>query len=679
MTQQPGAPWPSGSQTLLLSADGRQRVAIEQVEPSVDGGRYPAKRVAGDAVDVSAKVFVDGHDALSAVVRFRHESEASWREVPMAPRGNDTWGAAFAVERLGRYEFLVEGWVDRFLTWQRDFRKRVSAGQDVSLDLSVGAELVDDAVERAPADYREWLVEMSAALSSGEDREEQVRVALSEELTSLMAHCSPRRHATSLERPLAIVVDRPKARFSTWYELFPRSCSPEPGRHGTLRDCVARLPYVAELGFDVLYLPPIHPIGRRHRKGKNNAVAATTDDVGSPWAIGAAEGGHKAIHPLLGTLDDFRHLVTEAERFGLEIALDIAFQCAPDHPYVAAHPEWFRKRPDGTIQYAENPPKKYQDIYPFDFECDAWRALWEELRDVVLFWAREGVRIFRVDNPHTKAFGFWEWMIDEVKRAYPDAIFLAEAFTRPAVMQRLAKLGFTQSYTYFTWRNTKAELTAYFTELTNTPAREFMRPNLWPNTPDILSEYLQFGGRPAFLVRWVLAAALGPSCGLYGPAFELCEAQPREPGSEEYLDSEKYQLRTWRWDAPDSLAAFIARVNRIRRDNPAFQGEGRLRFHDVDNEQLICFSKRSADAANLVVVVANLDPHHKQSGWVELPLAELEIDEQRPYQAHDLLGDGRFLWSGPRNYVELDPQVLPAHIFRLRRHVRTESQFEYYL
>jgi starch synthase (maltosyl-transferring) len=657
----------------------RQRVAIENVSPHVDDGRYPIKRVVGDTVLVSARVFADGHDLINAVVKYRHQHETQWHEARLSDLGNDQWEGEFCVSTLGRYLYTVEGWADAFATWQRDLVKRVAADQDVAVDLMIGAELVEAALARVSAGDRSWLEPMHQALSNALDRAEQIRVATSDDLAELMLKYSDRRFAVRYDRELAVVVDRQKARYGTWYELFPRSCAVEPGRHGTLRDCEARLPYVASMGFDVLYLPPIHPIGRQYRKGKNNAVRAEPGDVGCPWAIGAAEGGHKAVLPELGTLEDFRRLVAKAAEHGLEIALDIALQCAPDHPYIAEHPDWFRKRPDGTIQYAENPPKKYQDIYPFDFESESWRSLWEELKDIFAFWAKEGVRIFRVDNPHTKAFAFWEWLIAEVKAEYPDAIFLAEAFTRPAVMHRLAKVGFTQSYTYFTWRNTKTELTEYFTQLTQSPVREFFRPNLWPNTPDILNEFLQFGGRPAFMARYVLAATLGASCGIYGPTFELCVAQAREPGSEEYLDSEKYQLRHWQLDAPESLAPFIARVNQIRREQTALQSDRGLRFHAIDNEQLICYSKRTPDLTNVIVTVVNLDPHHTQAGWLELPLAELGVDERYSFQAHDLLGEGRYLWNGPRNFVELNPAVSPAHIFRLRRRVRSESQFEYFL
>jgi starch synthase (maltosyl-transferring) len=509
--------------------------------------------------------------------------------------------------------------------------------------------------------------------------ETRVQLALDEGVAALVARYPDRSRARRYERELRVTVDPPRARFSAWYEMFPRSAAAEPGKHGTFADCEARLPYIAEMGFDVLYLPPIHPIGRTHRKGRNNATTARPGDVGSPWAIGAEEGGHKSVHPLLGTLEDFRRLVARARERGIEVALDIAYQCSPDHPYVGKHPEWFRRRPDGSVQYAENPPKKYQDIYPFDFDTPAWRSLWEEFEGVVRFWIEQGVLTFRVDNPHTKALPFWEWLIQRIKRDHPEAIFLSEAFTRPKVMYALAKLGFTQSYTYFAWRNTKPELTQYFTELAQAPVREFFRPSLWPNTPDILTEYLQLGGRAAFMARLVLAATLGASYGIYGPAFELCENSPREPGSEEYLDSEKYQLRRWEIEREDSLKELIARVNRIRRENPALQSDRSLRFHTVDNEELICYSKSSAGGADIIFIVVNLDPHHTQSGWVELPFDELGIDPDLPYQVHDLLGGARYLWHGRRNYVELDPRVVPAHIFRLRRRLRTEQDFEYYL
>ncbi|MBN1658305.1 MAG: DUF3416 domain-containing protein [Anaerolineae bacterium] len=657
--------------------DGRTRVIIENITPRVDDGVFPIKRIVGDTVTVEADVFADGHDVISAALLYKQEGDAEWIEAPMEPTVDDRWQGSFKVHELGRYLYTVTAWVDHYKSWSRALEKRVEANQDVTIDLIIGADMVAEAGKHAPPKEAAWHELYAESVREG--GRDGIARALSAELAKLMRRHAERRFANTHQQTFAVVVDRERARFSAWYELFPRSTSPVPGRHGTFKDLEARLPYVANMGFDVLYLPPIHPIGRSFRKGPNNSTTASPHDPGSPWAIGAAEGGHKSIHPELGTLEDFRHLIGVAAAHGLEIAMDIAFQCSPDHPYVAEHPEWFRKRPDGTIQYAENPPKKYQDIYPFEFETEAWQELWAELKSVVQFWVDQGIRIFRVDNPHTKSFPFWEWMIAEIKRGCPEVIFLAEAFTRPKVMQRLAKAGFAQSYNYFPWRNTKWEITQYLTQLTQSEVKEFLGPNLWPNTPDILPEYLQFGGRPAHMARFVLASTLGPSYGIYGPVFELCENTPLAPGKEEYLDSEKYEIRTWDLDQPHSLNGLIARVNQIRCENPAFRANHNLRFHDVDNEQIIAYSKTSVDGTNEVLVVVNLDPHYKQSGFITLPLQELGLDPRQPYQAHDLLTDVRYLWHGARNYVELNPQTVPAHIFVIRRKVRTEHDFDYYL
>jgi starch synthase (maltosyl-transferring) len=663
---------------LAFSAE---RIAIENVMPEIDCGRFPAKRTVGEEVNVTADIHADGHDMIAAVLRFRPEGEPSWEEVPMAPLVNDRWSGSFRPDRTGRYAYTLEAWIDRFGSWRRDLARKAEAGRDVAVELEVGARLVDEAARRAAGRDREALLEMGAALRAAGGREagEAVRNALDPDLLRLAQRYPDRRDATAYGKELIVVVDRERARFGAWYELFPRSCSPVPGRHGTFRDVEARLPYVASMGFDILYLPPIHPIGRRHRKGKNNSPVPAPDDVGSPWAIGSAEGGHTAVHPELGTLDEFRRLLDKAKEHGIEVAIDIAFQCSPDHPYVLEHREWFRARPDGTVQYAENPPKKYEDIFPFDFETERRSELWEELRGIVLFWIGIGVRIFRVDNPHTKPYNFWEWLIGGIKDAHPDVIFLSEAFTRPKVMYRLAKLGFTQSYTYFAWRNSKRELTEYFEELAREPLREFFRPNLWPNTPDILTEHLQFGGRPVFMARLVLAATLGASYGIYGPAFELCENRPAAPGKEEYLDSEKYQIRSWEIDRPDSLREFIGLVNRIRCENPALQADRNLIFLPVDNDSLIAYTKATGDLSNIVLVVVNLDPHHTRSGWVEIPFEDLGLDPAVPFQGHDLLSGARYLWHGRRIYLELRPHEVPAHILRLRRRVRTERDFDYFM
>jgi len=657
-------------------ADGRLRAVIDRVIPEVDGGRFAVKRVVGDVVRVEAHVFCDGHDTLACMLGYRHESDADWTEVPMALRYNDEWFGEFTVEKLGRYRYTVTAWVDHFLSWRNEFRRRVEPA-DIASAALVGSKLIAEAANRAQRADAQKLRQWGKQLLAAQDTAEIQRIALDEDLAAIAKQYPDRRFAAVYERDLRIFVDRERARFSAWYELFPRSASPDAGRHGTLKDVEARLPYVKELGFDIVYLPPIHPIGRMKRKGRNNALNAGPGDVGSPWAIGSDEGGHKSIHPELGTLDDFRRLVARARELDMDVALDIAFQCAPDHPYVKEHPEWFTWRPDGTVQYAENPPKKYQDIYPFNFETEDWLGLWEELKSIFDFWIGEGVTVFRVDNPHTKAFAFWEWAITEIKSAHPEVIFLAEAFTRPKIMHRLAKLGYTQSYTYFAWRNTKHELTEYFTELAHGPGREYFRPNVWPNTPDILTEYLQHGGRPAFIARLLLAGTLGASYGIYGPAFELSERVPRDPGSEEYLNSEKYELRHWDLDRADSLRHLIARVNAIRRDNRALQDDGTLAFVTADNDQLIAYVKATPDLSNTLLMVVNLDPHHRQAGWVELDLAKLDLDPEHPYQVHDLLTDARFLWHGRRNYVELDAGM--GHVFAVRRRVRDERDFDYFV
>ncbi|HUU65269.1 MAG TPA: alpha-1,4-glucan--maltose-1-phosphate maltosyltransferase [Dehalococcoidales bacterium] len=653
---------------MMEHEESRDRVIIEGVKPEIDGGRFPIKRIIGDKVVVEADIFADGHDVLSAALLYRKEGDRKWSEVPMDFLVNDRWRGSFVVSELGRYHYTFIAWVDRFKTWRQGMVKKVEAKQDVSVDFLVGAQLVEEASQRARKRDAGNMQKWAESLRSNQvSPSAKAKLALGGRLTAIMTKYPDGRFAVTYPRELVVVVDREKACFSTWYEMFPRSCASEPGRYGTFKDCEMRLPYISEMGFDVLYFPPIHPIGYTSRKGKNNTPTAKPDDPGTPWAIGSEEGGHKAVHPQLGTLDDFRKFIGKAREYGIEVALDLAFQCSPDHPYVKEHPEWFRWRPDGTVQYAENPPKKYQDIYPLEFEAENWRELWEELRSVVLFWIEQGVRIFRVDNPHTKPFAFWEWLINEVKADYPDLIFLSEAFTRPKVMYQLAKLGFNQSYTYFTWRNVKWELTQYFTELTQTDVGEFFRHNLWPNTPDILNDYLRDGGRPAFMTRLVLAGTLGANYGIYGPAFELCENRRRDKESEEYLNSEKYELKQWDIKSPESLKDFIARVNHIRRENPALQSDLSLRFHSVDNDSLICYSKRTEDLSNVILVIVNLDYRYKQAGWVDLSLEELGLDRGKSYKVHDLLADATYRWQGSRNYVELDPQRIPAHIFRVHQ------------
>jgi starch synthase (maltosyl-transferring) len=660
-----------------MEDDGRRRVVIENLNPEIDGGRFPIKRVIGEKVAVTADIFADGHDAISAKLLYRSPKDKEWKEAPMTFVENDRWRGEFWVEGIGVYRYTVIGWIDRFKTWQRDTKKKYDAHQDLKMDLLIGAKYVEEASQSASGEDKKKLIDFGKMLKRGEDKE-AIWVALSAEIAELMDQYPDKTFAVSYQKELPVWVDREKALFSTWYELFPRSCSKDPNRHGTLKDCERLLPEIARMGFDILYLPPVHPIGRTNRKGKNNVLENNPDDVGSPWAIGSKEGGHQAIHPQLGTLEDFEKLIMSAKTDGIELAMDLAFQCSPDHPYVKEHPDWFRWRPDGSIQFAENPPKKYEDIIPLNLETEEWQELWEELKTVVLFWIGKGIRIFRVDNPHTKPFPFWDWLIGEIKKEYPEVIFLSEAFTRPKVMYRLAKLGMTQSYTYFAWRNTKKELIEYLTELTQTEVKEYFRPNFWPNTPDILPEPLQYGGRSAFLIRLVLAATLSSNYGIYGPAFELC-IHEAIPGREEYLNSEKYEIKHWDRDKSGTLQDFIARVNRIRKENAALQATFNLSFYEVDNESLLFYGKITDDLSNIILMVINLDPFHTQSGWVRVPIEEFGLDANQPYLVHDLLSDDKYIWQGERNYVELNPQVLPANIFRVRKRLKRETDFDYFV
>jgi starch synthase (maltosyl-transferring) len=652
-----------------LPDEGRRRVIIENITPDGDHGRFGVKRTPGEPVVVDADIFADGHDRIAAVLRYRCIARGTfgpWLETRMLPLVNDRWRGRFVAERTGRYEIVITGWVDRFATWQHALKVRVAAGQDVQSELLEGAMMIHAAGARAAThDDRAWLVAAAQTIESSDPMQQRVAWAFSDELAERMAALPDRTFATDSEPPRHVIVDRERARFSAWYEMFPRSAATDPTRSATFREAAARLQTIADLGFDVLYLPPIHPIGRTNRKGRGNALEAQHGDPGSPWAIGAAEGGHMAIEPGLGTLADFCWFREQAENAGLEIALDLAYQASPDHPYTSEHPEWFRQRPDGTLKYAENPPKKYQDIYPFDFESEAWRELWTESRDIVSFWVDHGVRIFRVDNPHTKPFAFWEWLIADIQARDPGVIFLAEAFTRPKVMRRLAKLGFTQSYTYFTWRNTKAELEEYFTELTTTEMKEYFRPNLFANTPDILHEFLQKGGPAAFRIRLLLAATLGASYGIYS-GFELCENVPAKPGSEEYFDSEKYQFKPRNWDQPGNLNGLIAQINGIRKTQPALQYDSGLRFHLTTSDQLIAYSKTAPDDPRRIFVVVSLDPHAPREGAVCLSLPDDVIPDDERYVVQDLLSDQTYSWRGGWNYVRLAPE-LPAHVFDVQR------------
>ncbi|MBJ6798562.1 alpha-1,4-glucan--maltose-1-phosphate maltosyltransferase [Geomonas propionica] len=657
--------------------EGRARIAIEVVHPQIDCGRFPVQRVTGDEMVVQADVFSDGHDEVVALLLYRRMGEDDWQEKEMRRLDNDRWEGSFVLGEPGFYQYTLMGWVDHFRTWQRDLQKRFEAGQDVAVDLQIGAKILEQAVGEANQEDAARLREAVTALTVEREQEGAVALGLDTRLSDLVSTCCARGLATRYPKELVVRVDRKKALFSSWYEVFPRSLGAD-GRHGTLRDCIALLPDVSELGFDVLYLPPIHPIGTSKRKGRANAVEAQPGDPGSPWAIGSEDGGHKAVHPDLGTLEDFGDLVREAEKHVIEIALDLAFQCSPDHPYLKEHPEWFRWRPDGTVQYAENPPKKYQDIVPINFETPQWEELWEELKSIVFFWMDHGVRIFRVDNPHTKPFPMWEWLIDQAKGKCQDVIFLAEAFTRPKIMARLAKAGFTQSYSYFSWRNSKGELTEYLTELTRGDTREFMRPNFWPNTPDILTEYLQYGGRPAFMIRLALAATLSSNYGIYGPVYELCVGKPEKPGSEEYLDAEKYEIRHWDRKASGNIRELIITLNRIRRDHVALQQTNNVTFLPSDDDSVIFYAKIAKQTKGSLLVAVNLDPFRVRTARLQLPLELFGVLPGQSYLLHDLIGGDHSIWQGDTTTVRLDPQVNPACIYRISTWQRRESDFDYY-
>ncbi len=695
---------------------GRNRVVIEEVNPQIDSGRHPVCRIVGQDVVVTAAIFADGHDHLAAQLHYQRSTERRWRTTPMTPVNNDIWTGSFKVDKLGGWRFTILGWVDHFITWESELRKRLTAQdpalaaapepepvpddsggwtvptmtgeQNIPLALRSGAILIKQAASRAHGADAKRLLDVARSLNEKADRNDAYyEYPLDNEIVELVERYPDQTFATRYEPELSVWVDRERAGFSAWYELFPRSASPVPGKHGTFADVERQLPEIAAMGFDIVYMPPIHPIGRAFRKGPENSTTANPGDPGSPWAIGDKsvapdpsdpsrikedDGGHKSILPELGTYADFDHLVAATRERGMEIALDIAFQCSPDHPWVTQHPTWFNIRPDGSIQYAENPPKKYQDIYPLNFESPDWRSLWDELYSVFEFWINRGVYVFRVDNPHTKALPFWEWCLGTLHVKYPESIFLAEAFTRPHVMYWLAKAGYTHSYTYFTWRNSKVELQSYLEEITRPPVSEFFRPNFWPNTPDILHKTLQDGGRPAFMFRLVLAATLTANYGIYGPAYELCENAPAKPAagkteSEEYLMSEKYEIRQRDRNAPGSLVPLITLINQIRRANPALQSNESLLFHPVDNPNLLAYSKSTPDFTNTILVIVNLDPYNQQSGWTDLDLPRIGLAPGTDFYVEDLLNGTSYTWHGRRNYVVLRPGIQSAHLFRVVR------------
>ena len=649
----------------MRTLEGQKRVIIENISPQIDGGRHPIKRIVQEGVVVNADVFADGHDRVMVFLGYRKKSkhQGRWKMSSMEPLGNDRWEGSFIPEVEGSHEYVIEAWVDHFATWQEALKKKFDDRQEVKTELLIGIELIEKVIGNASKAVQKKLNEAIELFRLNRNEAKTVSYALSQTVSDLMYGLREVEMVSS-STPLPLKVERQLALFSAWYEFFPRSTSLEEGQHGTFKDCERILPRIAEMGFDILYLPPIHPIGESFRKGENNSPTAKEGDPGSPWAIGSKDGGHKAIHKDLGTFEDFLDLIAKAEELNLQVALDFAIQCSPDHPYVKEHPKWFKWRPDGTIQYAENPPKKYQDILPINFETDDWENLWKELKSIVDFWINKGVRVFRVDNPHTKPYKFWEWLIAEIHAKHPDIIFLSEAFTRPRVMEKLAKVGFSQSYTYFTWRNTKQELQDYLKQLTGTNLREYYRPNFWPNTPDILPVSLEDQEEPAFLIRLILAATLSSSYGIYGPLFEL-GVNKAYPDKEEYIDSEKYEVRQWDWNRNTKIKELITQLNSIRRGNPALQTSWDIKFHETDHSQLICYSKTDQNGDNKLLIVVSLDSVNTLEGWVKVPLDDFGLDFHNPFVMRDLISGIRYSWKEEWNYIKLDPREMPAHLFRL--------------
>jgi starch synthase (maltosyl-transferring) len=644
-----------------MDLKGQSRVIIENVQPQVEGGLYPAKRTAGETVTVTADIFGDGHDHIRAHLLYKKAGEKKWQVKELSELGNDVWTASFKVLEKGSYVFTVQAWIDHLETWYDGFKKKADAKVDVHVELMEGALLL----KQLPNQTKE----VKAFISQFEKKDkyaQSIEAVLTKEFRDLV-HDNPLvSFEAKYDKELKVQVEHAKANFSTWYELFPRSAALD-GSHGTFKDVIKLLPRIQSMGFDVLYLPPIHPIGKVNRKGKNNNVRSMPGEPGSPWAIGSDEGGHKAIHQQLGTLEDFKLLIREAKELGIDIAMDIAFQCAPDHPYVKEHPEWFRQRPDGSIQYAENPPKKYQDIYPFNFETENWRALWEELKSVFEYWIEQGVKIFRVDNPHTKPIPFWQWTIAEINKKYEDIIFLSEAFTRPRIMASLAKVGFTQSYTYFTWRISKQELMEYMNELVHGPSRNYFRPNFWPNTPDILPYHLQHQGENIFIIRAALAATLSSNFGMYGPVYEFCENIP-VPSKEEYMESEKYEVKHYDWKKTNRMTDIITLLNKARRSNAALQSTWNMQFCHIENPNIIAYLKATDDLSNIMLIVINLDPNSRANGFVQLPKSRLKLGDHINVKLHDLITDEHYTWTQEWNYVELDPYKMPVHLFKLEIH-----------
>lgn len=642
---------------------GQKRTVIENVRPEINAGDHAAKRVIGQIFQVSADILADGHDVLNAHIKYKDLKAKKWSYAPMHEVDNNRWEGQFIAEKQGHYQYTIEAWVDYPLTWQHNIERKIADNQHVNVELLDGIQYLETAIKLAKHEAP-YLKELVKAFQNPEAYNHAINEACSTKLHEIFHSHPTKEFATTYHRELSLEVDRKKALFSTWYEFFPRSTAKKPGEHGTFKDCLDVLPYVANMGFDTLYFPPIHPIGTDHRKGKNNTTTALPGDVGVPWAIGNKEGGHKDILPELGSFEDFKKLVKTAGEMGIEIALDFALQCSPNHPYVKENPSWFKWRPDGTVQYAENPPKKYQDIYPIYFESADWENMWDEFVSIVLHWNRLGIKVFRVDNPHTKPFGFWEYLIAEVKKVDQDVLFLAEAFTKPKVMQRLGKIGFSQSYTYYTWRNNKAELIQYMTELSQTEMKDYYRPNFWPNTPDINPWMLQGGNENLYIVRHMMAATLSSNYGMYGPVYEQID-NAAFVGKEEYLNSEKYEIRVWDWTKTNKLKQLISRINQIRKDHPAFQFTNNIEFCPIENEQILAYFKQSEDKQNNVLCIVNLDPYNRQNGWVKVPRHKMGVAEGKPMRMRDLVTGNSYMWHQEWNFIELDPFHVPYHIFHI--------------
>ena len=642
---------------------GQRRVVIENVFPEINCGQHAAKRVVGQKFEVSADILADGHDVLNAHIKYKHEKAKAWKYAPMKLGENDSWSGTFEVEKQGYYEYTVEAWVDYPLTWQHNIERKIDDNQHVNVELEDGIQYLKEAKKKSK-EHAEYLSKLIEAFKNPDEYNFAIDEAQSETLHDIFWNNPTKQFATTYSKTLPLFVDRKKALYSTWYEFFPRSTAKKPGEHGTFKDVLDVIPIVAKQGFDVIYFPPVHPIGTAHRKGKNNTTTALPGDVGVPWAIGNKEGGHKDILPELGTLADFQEVIKVAGEHGIEIAMDFALQCSPDHPYVKEHPTWFKWRPNGTVQYAENPPKKYQDIYPIYFESEDWENMWNEFISIVLHWNKMGIKIFRVDNPHTKPFGFWEYLIAEVKKVDADVLFLSEAFTKPKTMQRLAKIGFTQGYTYYTWRSSKAELIEYMTELTKGPMKDYFRPNFWPNTPDINPWMLQGGNENLYIVRHMMAATLSSNFGMYGPVYEQIE-NAAVIGKEEYLNSEKYEVRHWDWNKVTKLSSLVAKINKIRKEHKALQETNNIDFCQIENDRILAYFKQSQDKSDNMLFIVNLDPYNRQGGWVQVPKYKMGLSIDQPIRVTDLITGNSYIWNQEWNFVELDPYQIPYHIFSI--------------